>query len=71
MEASEVVGQANQRPFARHLLFAAQTEPAKAHRGLDDPEDRFDGVVTPSKGKKGSGDKSCNLILSPPYILLA
>ena len=23
VEASEVVGQANQRPFARHLLFAA------------------------------------------------
>jgi len=30
VEAFEVVGQANQRPFAADLLFAAQTEPTKA-----------------------------------------
>ena len=45
MQASEVVSQAHQGPFARDFLFAAQTEPTKAHRFFDDPKDRLDGVV--------------------------
>ncbi len=48
VEAFEVIGQANQRPFAADLLFAAQTEPTKAHHCLDDPKDWFDGMVAPS-----------------------
>ncbi len=45
VEASEVVSQAHQRPFAGDFLFSAQTEPAKTHRFLDDTKDEFDSVV--------------------------
>jgi len=47
LEAFEVVGQADQRPFALYFLFASQTEAAKAHRRLDDPKDWLDGVISP------------------------
>jgi hypothetical protein len=37
--------QANQRPFARDLLQAAQQELAKPHDRLDDAEHRFYGLL--------------------------
>jgi hypothetical protein len=45
VQAPEVVGEADQRPFAQYFLFATPAEPAKAHRFLYDAEDRLDGVV--------------------------
>lgn len=51
VEEAAVVRQAHQRPPQIDLFFASQLKAAKAHRFLDDPEDRLDGLPPPSVGR--------------------
>ena len=45
VQAAHVIGQAHQTPFEAHFAFAPQEELAEPHRGFDDPEDGFHGLL--------------------------